>query len=300
MPVKKSTLIYRTDLVNVGIGQGQKEIVPYLYSETNYDPEGRVLRQCTTNAAGLVTEKVEFEYDPLGRLVHETYYTDDVDPSEEKSFEYDQEGRIMKEKVHYLDGSFDTIEYHYNDEGLLTEKTTVNDEGESEGKEIYTYKKGKPETHEITDGENNLLLSETFGYDDQGNLILHIRNDEESGEYVKMKAYFGDQGNKVREELYDIEENLVEATAFETDGQGRVIRTVEESGRNRRIKHFSYDDKGNGLGYEETSGSGDKLVVVEHHFDQENNPLSSLVFINGSGRSMSQHYELKYEYQWFE
>jgi hypothetical protein len=300
MPNKKSTLVYRTDLVSVGIGQGRKELVPYLYSQTDYDPEGRVLLQCNYNPAGLVLEKVVFEYDESGRPVHETYYTDDVDPTEEKSVEYDASGKISTERKHYLDGSFDTVEFHYHADGLLMEKVTMNDEGEEELRETISYEQGRVVLRERMEAGGTQLLREEFGYDEAGKMILHIRNDEETGEFFKLRLTYDESGNKQKEELFDEADKLVETTLFDSDEQGRVLKTVEDDGRSLRIKQFRFDDNGNNLGYEETNGSGDRMVVVEHSFDESNNPLTSLVFVNGGYRTQSQHYELNYHYEWFD
>lgn len=300
MPNKKSTQVYRTDLVSVGIGQGRKEITPYLFSQTDFDPEGRVLLQCTYSASGLIVEKVVFRYDDKGRPVHETYYSDDMDPSEEKSFEYDGTGKVSFEKKHYLDGSFDTVRYHYNEDGQLLSKVTVNDEGEEEQQETLTYLEGRLATREIRDAAGDVIFLEELEYDDKGNVVSHLRKDDSTGEYFRLKVYYNPDGRKEKEELYDEEGELTDTTHFETDQEGRVVRTVEEDGESRKIRQFRFDAAGNNLGYEETDGSGDRKVVVEHTYDADNNPLSSLVFVNGGYRVQSQHYELKYEHQWFD
>lgn len=291
--------MYRTHLVNIGIGQGQKESVPFLYSQTEYDEQGHVLMQCSFNAAELVTEKYVFEYDNEGRLVHETYYTDDSDPSEEKTYEYDETGRLVREMKHYLDGSADTTTFHYDSEGMLTEKITADDEGEIESRETFTYQNGKLVLHETTEADNELILKEEFDYDSRGNVISHVRNDDETGEFFRLQLTYSPDGHKEKEEIFNDQDQLVETTYFQMDEQGRVIQTTEDSGRSRRIRNFSFDDRGNNLGYEEVTGTGDKLVVVEHLYDPQNNPQSSLIFMNGAGRSQSQHYELRYEYEYF-
>jgi hypothetical protein len=39
---------------------------------------------------------------------------------------------------------------------------------------------------------------------------------------------------------------------------------------------------------------------VEHSYDEQNNLISTVVFINGGMVSTSQHYELTYEYEWYD
>lgn len=299
MQQKKSTLVYRTDLVNIGIGQGQRESVPYLASQTEYDENGRVILQSSFSPDGLLTEKFVLEYDDSGHVVHETYFIDEGNPTEEKSYEFDENGRVVRQLKHYIDGSADTTSFTYNQDGFLTDKITINDEDEVETRETFAYCGNKLIKHEIVDQEGNILLSEDFLYDEKGKLIEHIKDDEEGGEYFKLVTKYNEDGRKLAEMLYSEDDKLFETTWFEEDSQGRVVQTVEENDRSRRVKNFHFDDKGNNLGYEETNDNGDKMVVVEHLYDPENNTVSSMVFVNGGGRSMSQHYELKYEYEWY-
>lgn len=299
MQQKKSTLIYRTDLVNVGIGQGQRETVPYLASQTEFDEQGRVLTQMSFAQSGILAEKVIFEYDHEGRVIRETSIAEDGEFADDKTYEYNNEGRLVKQLKHYIDGTADITTFQYNSEGQVTEKITVDDEGETESIETFAYRDGRLTCHEIVDAEHNRLLYDEYVFDENGKLVQHIRDNEADGEYFKLVFSYNSEGHKLSEALHDYEDNLIETTWFEEDEQGRVVQTVEETSRSRKVKQFRFDEHGNNLGYEETNGNGDKMVVVEHHYDERNNPLSSLVFVNGAGRTMSQHYELKYEYEWY-
>ncbi len=300
MANRKSTLVYRTDLVNVGIGQGQMQSVPYLASQTDYDTESRVTMQCSYSASGVIVEKTVYEYDANGRLVHEIYYTGEPEPAEENTYEYDEQGKVCKEFKHYIDGSKDTTDYAYDDSGKLVEKVTVDEDGETELREVFEYKGEQLVNHVIADGEDNPVVSEEFGYNDKGQVTMQIRNDNETGEYFKLMVEYNEDGRKVSEKIYDEEDELVETTWFEEDENGRVIQTVEENSLRRHEKHFFYDDQGNGLGYEEVNQDGDKVVVVEHQLGEHKHPVASMVFVHGAGRSPGQHYELNYEYSWYE
>ncbi|HAX96340.1 MAG TPA: hypothetical protein DCY35_07455 [Prolixibacteraceae bacterium] len=300
MANRKSTLVYRTDLVNVGIGQGQMQSVSYLASQTDYDTESRVIMQCSYSASGGVVEKTVFEYDANGRLVHEFYYTGEPEPAEENSYEYDEKGKVCREFKHYIDGSKDTTDYAYDDSGKLIEKVTVDEEGETELREVFEYEGDLLVNHVISDGEDNTVVSEEFGYNEKGQVLMQIRDDNETGEFFKLVVEYNESGRKVSEKIYDEEDELVETTWFDEDENGRVIQTVEENSLRRHEKHFFYDDQGNGLGYEEINEDGDKVVVVEHQLGEHKHPVASMVFVHGAGRSPGQHYELKYEYVWHE
>ena len=176
----------------------------------------------------------------------------------------------------------------------------MDEDGETELREVFEYKGEQLVSHVIADGEDNPVVSEEFGYNDKGQVIMQIRNDNETGEYFKLMVEYNEDGRKVSEKIYDEEDELVETTWFEEDENGRVIQTVEENSLRRHEKHFFYDDQGNGLGYEEVNQDGDKVVVVEHQLGEHKHPVASMVFVHGAGRSPGQHYELNYEYSWYE
>jgi hypothetical protein len=298
MSNKKSTLTYRTDLVNIGIGQGQRETVPYLHSQTDYNEDGKVIMQCSYAQGEILSEKVVYEYDESGNVIHEIYFVEEDEPSEEKSYEYGEDNKIVRQHKHYQDGSADITDFRYNAEGLLIETVTLNDEEEVEARETFEYSNGKVSLHIRFDGEGNPVFREEFEFDAEGKIVVQVRNDEESGEFFRLRIKYSPEGRKLAEMVYNEEDELVETTWFEEDEKGRVVQTVEENNRDKRIRRFNFDDRGNNLGYEEHNGRGDKMVVVEHLYDQQNHPVSSMVFINGAGRTMSQHYELRYEHRW--
>lgn len=300
MPQKKSTQIFKTDLVNVGIGQGQKEISPYLYSHTEYNSEGKVVMQSIYNPSGLIVEKNTTEYDDAGRMIRESYYAEEEEPSEIVTFEYDESGKVIGSKKLYGDGSEDITSYVYNDKNQLVEKITKTEEGELEMRETFSYSDGKPVQYEITDCEGERLLYEEFEYNDKGLTTLHIRDSDETGEYFKLQTEYNDAGQKVKEMIFDIDGNLVETTYFEIDEAGNTIHTIAQSGPYRKERKYNFDSRGNDLGYEEINAEGDSTIKVEHQYDTENNPVATTVFINGGGRSMSHHYALDYQYEWHE
>ena len=299
MPQKKSTQIFKTDLVSVGLGQGQKEISPYLYSHTEYDIEGKVVMQSTFHSSGLISEKNVTEYDNAGRVIREIYYAEEEEPSEIVTYEYNGSGKITGSKKIYGDGSEDTTSYVYDEDNLLIERITKDEEGDVETRETFTYSGAKPVTYEVTDDEGTRLLYEEFEYDEKGHTILHVRDSEETGEYFKLQTEYNDAGQKIKEMIFDIDGRLVESTFFEMDEAGHTVHLVVESGPHRRERKFNFDNRGNDLGYEEINAQGDNTTKVEHQYDMENNPVATTVFINSGRHSMSQHYALDYKYEWY-
>lgn len=300
MPQKKKASVYRTNLVNVGIGQGQMKTLPYLFSVTEFTGKGETLSQSSYTSGGLLTEKIAWEYDEKGRVIRQYYYSEEDTPSETTSFERDAKGDVVKELKVYIDGSTDTTTYRYDKDKKLLEKVTVDDEDVTDRHERFTWDDHLLIRHEIIDMEEHPIELDEFKYDEAGNLVEHKRINEETGENYRIVSEYNKSGQKIADLIYDEEDELVEKVCYEHDDHGKVISSIVESPQKNSNTRYFYDEKGNHLGHEEVDDEGTQLVWVEHAYDQENNLTSSTVFVNGRGSGMSQHYELQYEYEWYD
>ncbi len=300
MPQKKSTSIYRTNLIEVGIGQGQMKTLPYLYSKTEFSRTGETLTQSTFTADGLPAEKLVWEYNQKGQVVKEEYYSEDEEPSEIVSYEFDAAGRILKSIRHYLDNSEDTTYYLYDASDHLTEKKTLDDEGETDLVETFQWDGNNLVRHEVADGEKNLLSLDEFRHDGKGNITGHNRTDSESGEEFSKVYHRDSQGRLLVEEWFTMEGDLVEKVTYETDPEGRTVNAVREGAGRNSITHYTYDEQGNNTVMEETSEEGDQLAWIEQSWDETGNLTGSVVFFSGRRIQIGQHYELSYEYEWYD
>ncbi len=299
MPQKKSTSVYRKNLVNVGIGQGMLEAQPYLFNYMEYDRNGLPLSQSGFTADGRLSEKIKRAYDNNGKVIREDYYTDDDEPSESNSYERDTGGQIIKEIKKYLDGSADTASYTYDDKNHLIEKVILDEEGNRFQTEKFTWEEDRLIKHEVFDEEDNLTELDEYAYDGDGHITMHRRLDEETGENYKLISKYNSAGIKVKDQLFDEEGELAETTRYKYDKDGKLVQSTVESDEKNSTTNFLYDDRGNNLSQEEVSGEGDQILWVEQTYDASGNLENSLIFVNGRGLSMSQHYELLYEYEWY-
>jgi large repetitive protein len=300
MPQKKKISIYRTNLVTVGIGQGQIETLPYLYNETEYNDKGELIAQSNYSAEGLLVEKITFEYDDQHRIVKQYYYTEPDEPSEVIHYERNEKGLLVKDVKQYMDGSFDTTTYHYDDEGRLLEKTTVDDEGVTDLVEQFTWKEKRMVKRQVTDSEKNILSFEEFAYDDKGNITEHQQMDEETGENQKTVSTYDAANRKISDEIYDDEGDLQEKTSYQYDETGILLSSDYESPSKSSTTRYTYDENGNLLGLGETDEDGNQVLLVEHSYDEQNNRLDSMVFSGGGTLASNQHYKLLYEYVWYD
>jgi YD repeat-containing protein len=300
MPMKKKkTSVYRTNLVSVGIGQGEIETLPYLFNETEYNSGGVITSQSSYTSDGLMVEKMVFEYDEQGRIITQYYYTEPDEPSEVVDYLWNEKGLLIKDVKKYLDGSFDTSSYLYDEQDKLKEKITVDDEGTTDLHEKFFWKDSHLLKHEVNDAEGNIISSEEFKYDDRGNVIEHTHMDEETGENQRTVTTYDEKNHKTSDEIYNDEGDLVESIAYNNDESGKLISSEYDSPQKWSTTEYYYDDHGNNLGHLETDEEGNQLVLVEHTYDNLKNRTESTVFSNGGTLATNQHYRLRYEYDWF-
>jgi antitoxin component YwqK of YwqJK toxin-antitoxin module len=300
MTQKKKISIYRTNLVTVGIGQGIIETLPYLFNETEYDAKGEIISQSNYSAEGLLVEKIVFEYDDQYRVVRQYYYTEPDEPSEIIQYERNEKGILVKDVKKYLDGSFDTTTYHYDDEGRLKEKITVDDEGATDVVEQFTWKGKQLEKRQVVDAEQNILSLEEFRYDDQGNIVEHQQMNDETGENQRTVSAFDAAKRKISDEIYDEEGDLLEKTVYRYDETGKIVSSDYESPSKVSTTRYMYDEGGNLLSLSEADEDSNQVLLVEHSYDKQNNRLDSMVFSGGGTLASNQHYRLTYEYEWFD
>jgi YD repeat-containing protein len=300
MPQKKRISIYRTNLVTVGLGQGQIETLPYLFNVTEYDPKEEIIAQTNYSSEGLLVEKIAFEYDDQGRIVTQYYYTEPYEPSEVIHYEHNEKGMLIKDVKQYLDGSFDTTTYKYDDQERLVEKTTVDDEGVTDLLEQFSWKDKLLVKRETVNPEGNIISFEEFVYDERGNPVEHHQMNEETGENQKTVSQFDASGRKISDEISDDEGDLLEKTSYHYDETGKLLSAEYESPAKWSTTRYTYDEQGNLLRLGETDEDGNQLLLVEHSYDEQNKRLESIVFSNGGNPLANQHYKLKYEYEWYD
>ncbi len=300
MAQKKIIRIYRTNLVNVGFGQGQLKAVPYLYSVTEHYPDGLILSRSTYASDGTLYEGIAWEYDEKGQVLCEKYFTDENEPSEIVRYERDSTGRILRGIKKYLDGSEDITTYTYDEDGHLTRKLTLDEEGNLYSQEEFRWEGNNLTLHRITDPENNETEKEEFKYDPKGNVLEHKRRNLETGDNTMIVTEYDPNNRKMGEKLYDGEGNLMESMSYTFDQEGTLLGTANVTPQKNSYTRYFYDNRGNHTGQEETDEEGNRLLWVEHTYDDNNDLVNSVVYVNGGLMAPGQHYELNYEYEWYQ
>ena len=191
---------------------------PNHYSE--YDPDGRPIREVRYNREGEFEEMYEYEYDGQGNLTREAYSPVEDEVAEEKTFVRNEAGLVQHALKRYQDGSIDTIAYLYNDSGELVSRTTTTDEGEVEQVETFEWENGTLVNRRVTN-ENGELIEEP-GHDEikpnetritsneKGQVITEEELDENGEVFMTVNRSYFDDG-------------LADEVDVFIDGQGKTI-----------------------------------------------------------------------------
>lgn len=218
--ITKSITITQCDYLLKGIHDEEPEIVEHLNHHTEFDPEGRTLRDIRYMRDGSFEEMIEYSYDSEGRLLLERFYQSEDEVSEEIAYRYGDSHKALSAEKRYADGSLVAIGFEYDDQGLLIRKRYTDEDEQIEQTEVFTYENG------------TLIKVEAF--DEEGNLMSIPFQDETLSSRTRVTS--NEAGQVILEEELDMNEEVIMSVSrnyFEDgrpsetevfmDGQGRAI-----------------------------------------------------------------------------
>ncbi|MBQ4116558.1 MAG: hypothetical protein IJD37_04200 [Clostridia bacterium] len=220
---------------NVILSKSTESDVVFRYE---YDKKGNRIRVIRDN---IVT--TEYEYDNKNRVIKETSFNEAGAVGLTRKYGYDKNGNKISNELLEADGQRRFLtEYKYNGGGKVVWSKTTNKNGDLnelvkctyDGKyNLLTRKKEKPE--EIIVEENR--------YDKNGNMLLHrlsvldtsllVDDDEEFVLHNEVKRSYDKNGNCLFEYNMDYDENygISESTRnYFYDDKGNIVRTESSSG----------------------------------------------------------------------
>jgi antitoxin component YwqK of YwqJK toxin-antitoxin module len=269
-----------------------------LQSSEEYDRNGNPLMEIACNSEGDIVDKNEYRYDGSGNVKETLIYGEDDDILERTVMERNPEGRLIRELVYYLDGSVDTRNFFYDQNGYLTGMEAVDDEDETEYSELYFYEGGKPiriERHE----DNEIIFSQDDQYENNTIRSRKVWSSEDEEPYTLITEY-NSHGRRIKEIRYDSRDNITERNTWEEDENGRVCRVVEENRQRKNTTEISHDEKGNIIYQKEVNVHGEVNHEVYRTYD-ENGRISRVqveAVQRNTGEKMA--YTLFYVYDYFE
>ncbi len=216
----KSVTITQYDYIIRNINDEEVDIHGHPNHYSEFDPDGRPMKEIKYNRQGEFEEKITYGYDDRGNLMRESYYPEENELAEEKTFVRNDAGVIIRALKHYQDGSVDTINFEYNEDGELIKRITITDEGEVEQIETLAWKNGEIIDHQIVD-EDGELISQTdvsniktgqsrVTHNEKGQVVTEEELDEDGEVYMTVNRSYDDNGLANEVEVF-------------IDGQGRAI-----------------------------------------------------------------------------
>jgi antitoxin component YwqK of YwqJK toxin-antitoxin module len=294
-PAIKELLVYKKDLLLKSSTHDHLEEHEYLFTHIIYNSRQQVVSEVHYDANGVIVQDYQFTYDDNGFLTGEILKEDDGFVAEHKTFEADEKGNIAREFRHYMDGSFDTINYSYNDQGLVSRKEVIDPDGETESVEEYEYTDGLLTRHAILDADGDIVNEKKIVYNSLKKPAEVIDFDGNEGITIKRVMEYYPSGNQKESYTYQDDE-LVEKVVTKEDENGNLILAEEETHHKKNTVNFAYDQQGNVVLQEEYDRDGNLITRISRAFDQENRLLSADVFMDGGGRGLSKNYSLRQKY----
>lgn len=279
-----------------GFQADELHIETYPHAKTVFDAKGNVLEEISYSRNGEIESRYEHRYDDQGHLL-ETLYFSGEELTDRRTFELRDDGKAGREFKHYLDGSFDTITYQYNDLGQLIGKVTADEDGNIESSMVLDYSGSTLLAEKEKDGDGTLLSEKSFRYDEHGHLVEFSEWNRENESCIRTVEEYDENGLRMSTSRYR-DGKLRERISYSSDDKGQVARMTEENEGGVSAYQFEYDETGNILVQEETDRQGEVISRMERTYDAGGRVLDNKVFIDGQGRRMSQYYRIEYIYEW--
>lgn len=157
---------------------------------------------------------------------------------------FDNENRVLEEKI---EGEENKLVYHifnrYNDEGKIIQRKII-DEHEMESTYNYAYEindKGLMNEMQITNENNEVFRTETFQYDDKGNVIQHSILDIANGHHIIDYRTYDEQDNIIHFERKKPNGDLIEESHFKYNEDNRLIEEESRNAQGVVINYHEYE-----------------------------------------------------------
>ncbi len=296
----KSLTIIKKDTVLPSVSSNELTEKEHIFSKTEYNEKGQILTEINYNNDGEIEHTYSYNYDDDGFLIEEMLVENDDEIIERKTFEPDEKKNIKKEYRHYLDKTYDTIDYIYNDHGNLIEKISYDYDGNVELRELFDYKNGKLIKETIFDEDTNIISEKTIKYDDKERVTGIENYDSIEETRFKKVTEYDEKGYRKELLTYNSSDQLIERIQFKYENDGRMVQVVEEDTRKKNTINMQYDKNGNVVCKEEFDKNGKLINKVERTFDDNNRVLEAHAFMEIAERNIIKNYTLKYDYEFYE
>jgi hypothetical protein len=216
------------------------------YMET--DDRGNLVLDRSFNPDDGSMNTIRRQFDTEDRVTEEVF----MDGEEEEIYEtrhyfYTDGERVERCEIRYLE-DFVTEQYHYDENGKLTKKEIVYEDGSSYVETECRWEGNLLQEEKEYSDTDELQSRKAYSYDDQGRVTKLVLYEPEPDSSITNKTTevltYGPHGVETQE-TYNISDQLVVRRRFTYDAQGRREAVTIESASSFFKHLYGYDENGN-------------------------------------------------------
>lgn len=222
VPAIKTSYDWNTSGNNIAVTKRNTDNTQIDRVEMEYH-KGKLAKTTTLSSQNVPTEKTTYINDSKGNVIEEDFYLNKETVQYKAIYKYDKKGREISDARYTADGKlgYETI-FNYDGKNIV-KKYVVNDKGETEYSEDFTYDaKGNVTSRTDFNKSDNSKNTDKFMYDDKGNRLF-------------WQIYKNDKPLILGKFTYDNKNNMI--STISTDAKNNEI--------DRREYGYEYDKKGN-------------------------------------------------------
>ena len=227
----------------------------YLAVVKEYNEKGMEIRLVEYTEDNEIEYEHTLECDSDFNPIREEIISKSDEYSEQKTFKYDENNKLIEEKIQYQNAWESIKKYERDQEKRCVIITTFDEEGEvEESSEIY--------------------------YNEKGEIITRIENDEYGKQKNKVKNSFDEKGILISKEEYSNTKKPDKIYHYHYNENGDLYAVETQNSRNRLIDwtKIVFDDKNRPI--EQVNMAGTKLVI--EYNDEESEITETYYLANGA------------------
>ncbi|MEO0311424.1 MAG: hypothetical protein RIQ89_1081 [Bacteroidota bacterium] len=267
----------------------------YLHSVIYYNEMGAITLEEKYNSAGTCEEVIAYQYNHQNKpiTIKATY---PIDQTEEViKITYDGLLKVKQQKFYGDDpGSYHT--FGYNDEQLLIDHQSFDDDQTLILRETFAYQNSKLLQHDQHDFESPQHYSIMYEYPQPQTIIeQHWVDSKLQKSCIKT---INEHGQEIKFEELNTNGKILHATTYHYDEHQRLIE-INSTHASMKRKLIAYDESGLLCSSETYNAAG--ALIEKQHLTYENGLLASEaiaeIATNGNEKSIHQH--VFYHYQFY-
>jgi hypothetical protein len=259
--MKKRKSLKRYDVTD----KGQNHLI----YEAEYNEDEKPLVEIEYSQGGVPISTNTYEYDEDGNLISESLQGEEKEAFQRLDYVYSDDKKKMTKTLTYADGSTEKEEVEVNDnkktirkydeEGELTEETveTFGEDEQVEMIEHYNAQMDSREKHVYTYDDNKKMAKEEVYIDGELYMTTEWERDE--------------KGRVLNEEAYDEDGDLIHKHYYKYEGDLLMEEGIEEyRSYNSKLRfHFDYDEQGRLVQQIQETYTGELVQEIGYELNEQ-------------------------------